>query len=231
MTNLFLSATDMTAATPSGAEATRWQLAGSAGPVSGARVCNKNGVAAPPAPLLVTDSQIAGTDGAVIGWYSDPVAAVTIAGTITASLWGQESATSANSAPCIGVYRCDPSGAVISAIVNPATAGSQGALEFTTTAAAKTCTITAGVTSTALAAGDRLKVTLCIDSAVNQGGAGSMSSSQNSQLTVNAPTGGAGQSQIAFTETIVSIVLTGFTAVAGRQVNPVQQVPVILSGG
>lgn len=231
MTNLFLTVTSMTSATPSGAETTRWKLAGGAGPLSGARICNKNGAAGPTAPLLVTDSQATGTDGNTIGWYSDPVAAVTIAGAITASLWGRESATTANAAPCIGVYRCNPLGAVISTIVDPATAGSQGGLEFATTAGAKTCTISAAtVADTPLAAGDRLKVTLCIDDAADQGGSGSMGGSGNSQLYVNGPNGGTGQSQIAFTETIIS---SGpslvFPATAGRPVNPGRQAPVIIS--
>ncbi len=39
---------------------------------------------------------------------------------------------------------------------------------------------------------------------VDQGGSGTMASGQNAQFFVNGPTGSAGQSQIAFTETIVA---------------------------
>jgi hypothetical protein len=205
MSNLFLTNIDMAAVTPSGAETTRHKLSGSAGAASTLR--NKNGAAGPTAPLKLTDSTTAGTDGATIAWYSEQLQAVTIAGLIVASLWGRESANTANSAPCIGVYRCDADGAELATIVNPATVGSQGALEFATTAggAAKTCTITAvNVTDTAIAAGERLKVALFIDDAADQGGSGSMGSGGNSQLWVNGPNGAAGQSQIAFTETILS---------------------------
>jgi hypothetical protein len=234
MTNLFLTNASMASVTPSGAETTRWKAAGSAGgPASGAKACNKNTVAGPTAPLPVTDSQTAGTNGNTLAWYSDPVAAVTIAGQITASLWGAESATTANSAPCIGVYRCDALGAVISAIVDPATAGSQGAAEFSTTAGSKTCTVAAAtVVDTALAAGDRLKITLLIDDAADQGGSGSMTaSSRSAQLYVNGPTGQNGQSQIAFTETIISVNFPIIhPATAGRPVNPGREAPAIISG-
>lgn len=201
MTSLYL--TTATATASGATETTKWKLAGSAG--ASARICNKNTVAGNTTPIGVTDSQTAGTDGNSLAWYSDPVNTVTISGTITASLWGVESATAANAAPCIGVYRCDSTGAVLSAIVDPAVVGSQGGLEFATTAGAKTCTIASGtVVSTALNSGDRIKVTLCIDDAVDQGGSGTMASGRTTQLYVNGATGSSGQSQIAFTETIIS---------------------------
>jgi hypothetical protein len=231
MTDLFLTNASQSAGTPGGTETTRWRLSGTAG--NSGKICNKNTAAGPTAPLGVTDSATAGTDGNSLAWYSDPLAAVTIAGQIVASLWGVESASTANAAPCIGVYACDATGAVVATIVDPATAGSQGALEFATTAAAKTCTITAAtVADTTLAAGQRLKVTLCIDDAADQGGSGSMTASGRSvQFTINGVTGQAGQSRIAFTETILS---TGggliFPAVAGRPANAGREAPVILAG-
>lgn len=228
MTSLYL--TTAVQVVPSAAEPTRWRLAGTAGASS--RACNKNTAAGPTAPLLVTDSATAGLDGASLGWYSDPLAAVTIAGQIVASLWGVESAATANAAPCIGVYRTDVSGIVLATIVDPATAGSQGGLELATTAGAKTCTIAAAtVTDTSLNAGERLKVTLCVDDAADQGGSGSMASAQNARLFVNGPTGSAGQSQITFTETIISAG-SGlvFPATAGRAVNLGREAPRVISG-
>jgi Ca2+-binding RTX toxin-like protein len=227
MTSLYLSASDVSAVTPSGAETTRWRLSGSPGAAQTARLCNKNTVAGPTVPLLVTDSQTAGTDGNTVAWYSDPVAPVTIAGAVTASLFGVESASTANSAPCIGVYRCAPDGTVLATIADPAAAGSQGALEFATSSGAKTCTLTAGmVTDTALGLGERLKVTLCIDDAADQGGSGSMTASgRSAQLTVNGATG----AQIAFTETIVSVAQSGFAVVAGRSVTPVRYAPTLIT--
>ena len=228
MTNLYLTTSNVSAATPGGAETTRWKLAGSAGASS--RVCNKNCTGA--VQVLVTDSATAGTDGNTVAWYSDPLNAVTVAGQIVASLWGKESANTANAAPCIGVYRCDATGAVISAIVDPATSGSQGALELSTTAGTKTCTIAAAtVTDTALGAGERLKVTLCIDSAASQGGSGTIGSTQNVQMNVNGATGQSGSSQIAFTETIVSV--SGpvvFAATAGHPVTPARDQPRTIDG-
>jgi hypothetical protein len=228
MTSLYLSASDVSAVTPGGAETTRWRLAGSPGQPQTARNCNKNTVAGPTAPLLVTDSQTAGTDGNTVAWYSDPVAAVTIAGAITATLSGVESASTANAAPCIGVYRCASDGTVLAAICDPAAAGSQGALEFATSSGAKTCTLTAGmVTDTALNTGERLKVTLCIDDAADQGGSGSMNSAKNCQFTVNGATG----SQIAFTETLLSTSSPAvIPSVAGRPVTPPRDTPSILTG-
>lgn len=228
MTNLFLNTSDVSAVTPNGAEATRWRLGGTAG--ASARVCNKNCTGT--ARVLYTDSQTAGTDGNTVAWYSDPVSAVTIAGQIVASLWGGESANTANAAPAIGVYVTDATGSVLATIVDPATVGSQGALEYTTTAAAKTCTISAAnVVDTAINSGQRLKVTVVIDSAVNQGGSGSIGSTQNTQLYVNGATGSTGQSQIAFTETIVSTGPgTVVPAVAGRLITPARQAPSIVSG-
>src|SRR6266576_2753803 len=162
MSNLYLTAVTIAAATPGGTEATRWKASGSV--AGGARVCDKNTVAGPTAPLGVTDSQTTGTDGNSLAWYSDPLGAVTITGQVVAKLWGVESASTANAAPCFGVYACAADGTVLSTIVDPATAGSQGGLEFATTAGAKTCTVTAAtVADTALAAGQRLKITLCID--------------------------------------------------------------------
>jgi hypothetical protein len=232
MSNLYLTNTDMSGVTPSGTETTRHKLNGSAGAASTAR--NKNCAAAP--PLKITDSAAAGTDGSSIAWYSEQLQAVTIAGQIVASLWGRESATTANAAPSIGVYRCDQFGAELATIADPA--GAQGGLEFATTAggATKTCTITAAnVVDTAIAAGERLKVALFIDNAVDQGGSGTMGTTQNCQFWVNGPNGAAGQSQIAFTETILSLVpvISGAIkpAIAGRPTNPGREAPSILSGG
>ena len=231
MTSLYLT-TGVQTGVAGGAETTKWRAGGSAG--GAATRCNKNGVAGPTVPLLVTDSQVAGTDGNTVAWYSDPVAAVTIAGAITALLWGGESASAANSAPCVGVYRCDPTGAVISAIVDPATAGSQGAGELDSSGfpATKTCTMTAGmVTDTTLNPGDRIKITLCIDDAVDQGGSGSMTAAgRSSQLYVNGSNGQSGQSQIQFTEVLASVGPAQVAAVtAGRMTNAGREAPVIIA--
>jgi hypothetical protein len=86
------------------------------------------------------------------------------------------------------------------------------------------------VTDTTFNTGERIKVTLCIDDAADQGGSGSMASAKSVQFTIGGLTGQAGQSQIAFTETLLSITQAGSAAVAGRPVNPGREAPVILSG-
>jgi hypothetical protein len=56
-------------------------------------------------------------------------------------------------------------------------------------------------------------------------------SGRSVQFTIGGVTGQAGQSQIAFTETILSATQAGSAAVAGRQVNPGREAPVIITGG
>lgn len=202
MTNLFLTNTDMAAVTPSGAEVTRHKANSAAGAASTVR--NKNSVVGPVAPTKVTDSATAGTDGNTIAWYSDRLQSVTIAGAITASLWTRESVATANIAPTIGVYRCDQNGVELATIVNPATNYTAGEMGTTAGGASDVITITAAqVVDTALSAGDRLKIALFIDDAAAQGGVGNTAAG-NAQFWVNGPTGVAGQSQIAFTETLVA---------------------------
>lgn len=230
MSSLFLTATAATGL-PGAAEPTRWLMSGIAGAAS--TLCNKNGAAAPASPLKVTDSATAGTDGNLVAWYTVPLSPVLIAGAITCSLWCKESANTANTAPAVGVYRCDASGAELAVIVDPAV--SLGGLEMATTSggAAKTISVTAAtVTDTQVNAGERLKVALFTDNAADQGGSGSMASGTNAQFWVNGPTGAAGQSQIAFTESVISAG-PGLVspATAGRPANPGREAPVIISGG
>lgn len=205
MTNLFLTNTDMSVVITGGAETTRHKLASAAG--AAATVRNKNTVAAPAAAVKITDGTLAGTDGNAIAWYSDPLAAVTIAGQIVASLWTKESANTANVAPSIGVYRCDATGVELATIVDPSINQAAGEMATTAGGVSDVITVTAAqVTDTAIGAGELLKVALFIDNAADQGGTGSMASAQSAQFWVNGPTGAAGQSQIAFTETLLGLV-------------------------
>jgi len=201
MSNLFLTNIPISSATPNGIEVTRHKLDGVAGSSSTLR--NQNTQANPSQPIKLSDSTTAGVVGSSIAWYSDQLQAVTIAGQIVCSMWCQESANAANVAPTVGILRCDANGAELSTIV--AWAANLGGGEMVTTAGAKVITIlVANVISTTLASGDRLKVQLGLDNAVDQGGSGTMASGQNAQFFVNGPTGSAGQSQIAFTEPIVA---------------------------
>jgi uncharacterized ubiquitin-like protein YukD len=128
---------------------------------------------------------------------------VTIAGQIICLVWNRESATSANVAPTIRIERTNGAGVVQSTIVDENT--NQGAGEMGTTAGGSTDSITCtavNVIDTTLSDGDRLRITLFIDNAVDQGGSGSMTASANAQFYVNGPVGAAGQAQISFTEVV-----------------------------
>lgn len=204
MTNLFLTNTSVSASVTGGTEVSRHKLASAAGTAS--TIHNKNTVAAPAAAVKITDGTGAGIDGNSVAWYSDPLAAVTVAGQIVASLWTKESANTANIAPSIGVYRCDALGVELATIVDPSI--NQGAGEMATTAGGVSDVVTvvaASVVDTAIQVGERLKVALFIDNAVDQGGTGSMASGNSAQFWVNGPTGAAGQSQIAFAETLLGV--------------------------
>ena len=200
MTDIFLTASAADAAVTVGS-GTKWK----AGLLAGASSThlNKNSQAAANPPIQMTDGATAGTDGTVVSWYTEPLQAVTIAGAITCSLWTRENATNNNVAPTIRIERCSGDGTVLSTIVSETT--NHGAGECATTAggASDTISVTAGnVTDTTLSDGDRLRITLWIDDAADQGGSGSMASGGRGEMWVNGPTGSAGQSRIAFTEVL-----------------------------
>ncbi len=219
MTDLYLTATAQTGVT-SAAETTRHTLEFLPGVVSTMR--NKNTSAAPASPVKMTDSAVAGTDGNTIAWYSMPLAPVTIAGQMAWALWCRESSTSANAAPTIGVYRCSAVGVELATIVDPSL--TRSSLEMSTTVGGVSSSITipaSSVVDTAIGDGERIKVALFIDNAVDQGGSGSMASGFNCQFWVNGPTGVAGQSRISFSETILAQQpgILGSLVRASRQAN------------
>lgn len=163
---------------------------------------NRNSTAAANPPLQMTDGA-AGTDGTVVSWYTKPLKAVTIAGAITASLWTRENATNNNVAPTIRIERCSADGTVLGTIVSETTNLGAGEAATTASGASDVISITAAnVTDTAIAAGERLRITLWIDDAADQGGTGSMASGGRGEMWVNGPVGAQGQAQIAFTEAV-----------------------------
>lgn len=193
----------MSAATSSGTEANRDKLNTAAG--AAAMHINKNSVLGNTVPLKATDGA-AGVDGATIAWYSDPIQAVTIAGQIICNLWTRENAVANNVAPCVGIYHCDAVGAELATIVNPATSQAGGEMATTAGGASDVITITAAnVIDTAITAGNRVKVALFIDDAVDQGGTGTMAAGGQGEFWVNGPTAAQGQSEIVFTETILTV--------------------------
>lgn len=124
-------------------------------------------------------------------WFTEPLEAVTISGTITFNIWGNESSMNANAGFQVKVERCDGSGNVISTIVN-----SERGTEMSTTDAVNTWTATP--TSTTLAAGDRLKFTVYANDA---GGTMASGFTVNMFYSNNATND---ISSVAFTETLAA---------------------------
>jgi len=122
-------------------------------------------------------------------WLSPPVdAGFTLSGTITFNLRALESAAAANVAINCKIERIGPDGAVISTIVTTARTTELG----TSQAAAN---FTATPTSTTMAKGDRLRMTVFGDDA------GTMGSGRTFTFFWNGPTAAAsGDSYVTFTE-------------------------------
>ena len=124
-------------------------------------------------------------------WISPPLAAVTIAGTVTFNLWGLESANQANTGFDVLVQRLDNAGAVQSTISR-----SERGIELTTSALVNLWTATP--TSTGLSNGDRIKVTVFGNDA-----GGTMASGRTFTLTYNGTSAAAnGDSYVQFFEAL-----------------------------
>lgn len=140
-----------------------------------------------------TNIQVTATAGGqALTWFSEPVTeAITISGTVTPNIRGRESANTVNAGVGILIERTNTAGTVQSTIV--ALTGIPATItEFGTTDAAKTANYTP--TSTSMAAGERIKVTLSIRAAGGTMAAGT--------ATISYGTGvaGAGNSYIDFAE-------------------------------
>lgn len=134
--------------------------------------------------------------GQALTWFSEPVtAAVTISGTVTVNVRGLESAATVNAGAGILIERTDATGTVLSSIV--AVTGIPATItEFGTTDAAKTGTYTA--TSTAMAVGERIKVTLSIRNV------GTMAAG-TATISYNGPAAAAaGDTYVTFTQDILT---------------------------
>lgn len=132
------------------------------------------------------------TAGARYEWFSQPIdAPVTISGTITANIWCAENNMSANAASGITVDRVDQFGVFISQIAS----GKAAAEMAITTNAAQNFTLTP--TSTAMVAGDRIRVRLW-----HGDGGGTMASGFTTNIAWAGTSAAAnGDTYISFTET------------------------------
>lgn len=177
------------------------------GSQSPAKVSNKNSVAGPTAPIQHTDGQSAGTDGTPVSWYTHPLAAATLSAgsdSINATLYGLESATNKNMAPCIRVEVVNGDGSSKgSPIVLINQAVSQTTLEWTASIAGKSVAPIA--VSGTITAGDRLKINLYEDDAADQGGSGSMGSGGSAQIQYDASAVNNGATRIFVSQTLTEL--------------------------
>lgn len=143
-----------------------------------------------------TNIQVTATAGGqALTWFSEPITtAITISGTITVNIRGAESANTVNAGRGILIERTDNAGTVLSAILTDRTVPAT-ITEFTTTDAANGAA-TYTPTSTAMAVGERIKVTLKVRN-VGTMGAGTVTISTNGQAS-----GVGGDSWVRFTENI-----------------------------
>lgn len=144
-----------------------------------------------------TNIQVTATGGGqALVWLSEPVTeAITISGTITVNIRGLESANAVNAGRGILIERANNAGTVQSTIL--AVTGVPSTItEFTTSDAANGAA-TFTPTSTAMAVGERIRITLSIRAAGGTMGAGTAT------ISYNGPTSGAaGDTWVRFTEDI-----------------------------
>lgn len=145
----------------------------------------------------VTTSTASGTNivvtqtagGQQLTWYSDPLNAQSISGTIDVNIRGREAAIAANAGAGVLVERVNSAGVVQSTILSDRTVPAS-ITEYTTTDAAKTSTGLA-ITATTFAINDRVKVTLKVRN-VGTMGSGSVTN------TYDGPSAAAGDTYVTF---------------------------------
>lgn len=132
--------------------------------------------------------------GQALTWFSEPItAAITISGTVTVNIRGLEAANTTNAGAGILIQRTDNAGTVLSTIVNDLTVPAT-ITEYGTTDGAKNGTYTP--TSTNMAVGERIKVTLKVRNV------GTMAASTVTNSYNGVASGAAGDTYVRFTEDI-----------------------------
>jgi len=152
-------------------------------------------------PVATASVNITKTSGGTkTVWLSDPLSAgFTISGTVTAHLWGLESASAANAGYSFNVYRWAAScGCVVSALSASASGASA---EWTTSSAVNATPPTITATSTNFVTGDRLFIVIFnIDAGGTQ-----TASSRTMTVNYNGATGVSGDSYITFGQTLTFV--------------------------
>ena len=139
-----------------------------------------------------TNIQVTTTAGGqALQWFSEPITeAVTISGTVTPNIRGSENAGTVNAGAGVLIERCNNAGTVQSTIVPDTVVGA----EYGITDAARTANLTP--TSTAMAVGERIKVTLKVRN-VGTMAAGTVTNTYNA-----AAAGVSGDTYVRFAENI-----------------------------
>jgi len=143
--------------------------------------------------ITVTDT----AGGQALSWFTPTLNPATISGAITVNIRGLESAIQANAAAGIRIERVSSDGATVLGTIVANTAIPTVSNEYTTADAAKNASVTP--TSTTLAGGNRIKVTLLVKAAAatTMGGARTVTNS------IDGPTSGAaGDTFVTFTENL-----------------------------
>lgn len=134
--------------------------------------------------------------GQALTWFTEPITtAITVSGTVTVNVRGLESANTTNAGAGILIERTNTAGVVQSTIVADTTIPAT-ITEYGTTDGAKTSTYTP--TSTSMAVGERIKVTLKVRN-VGTMGTGTVTNSYNGPAA-----GASGDTYVTFTENIVT---------------------------
>lgn len=133
--------------------------------------------------------------GQALSWFSEPITeAITISGTVTVNIRGRESANAVNAGRGILIERTNNAGTVQSTIVADSTVPAT-ITEYTTADAANGAA-TYTPTSTAMAVGERIKVTLKVRN-VGTMGAGTVTNSHDGPASA-----AAGDTWVRFNENI-----------------------------
>lgn len=138
-----------------------------------------------------------------VTWFTNPLNAVTIAGTISINLWMDESTGGANVGAQLKVEWYDGAGTTLNGTVLNSEQGSELAV-----GGLVVVTWTASPTSSALAAGDRLKITVLGNDA-----GGTMATGLTFRVGYGADisnAGFSGDTWVGFTETITEYVAPAF---------------------
>ena len=154
---------------------------------------------------FITNTTASGTNitctasagGQALSWFSEPItSAITISGTVTVNIRGLESANAVNSGRGILIERTNNAGTVQSTIVADSTVPAT-ITEYTTADAANGAA-TYTPTSTAMAVGERIKVTLKVRN-VGTMGAGTVTNSHDGPASA-----AAGDTWVRFNEDILT---------------------------